>query len=90
MFSYIEISSSYSFTQMKSSYNFLINDERAVKQFAQSMIENSVEIFRIMHELQNQVRQHDVIILFLFIIFSSSIYIELNSQFLAMITQIVT
>ncbi len=74
---------------MKLSYNLLINDERAVKQFTQSVIENSVEIFRVMHELQNQVQQHDVIISFLFIVFSSSIYIKLNSQFLAMITQII-
>ena len=51
------------------------------------MIENSVEIFRVMQELQNQVQQHDVIISF--IIFSSSIYIKLNSQSLAMITQII-
>jgi len=42
-----------------------------------------------MQELQNQVRQHDVIISFSFIVFSSSIYIKLNSQFLAMISQIV-
>jgi len=54
-FSYIEISSSYSFTQMKSFQNLLIDDERAVEQFTQSMIENSFEIFRIMQELQNQV-----------------------------------
>ncbi len=74
---------------MKSSHNLLINDERAVKQFAQSVIENSVEIFRVMRELQNQVRQHDVIISSSFIIFSSSIYIELNSQSLAAITQII-
>jgi len=53
------------------------------------MIENSVEIFRAMQELQNQVRQHDVIISFSFIIFNSSIYIELNSQSFAMITQII-
>ncbi len=38
---------------MKSSYNLSIDDERAVKQFAQSVIENSVEIFRAMQELQN-------------------------------------
>ncbi len=74
---------------MKSSHNFLIDNERAVKQFTQSMIENSLEIFCIMQELQNQVWQHDVIILFLFIILSSSVYIELNSQFLAMIAQII-
>jgi len=54
------------------------------------VIENSVEIFRVMQELQNQVQQHDVIISFSFIIFSSSIYIRLNSQFLAMIAQIIT
>jgi len=53
------------------------------------MIENSVEIFRAMQELQNQVQQHDVIISFSFIIFSSSIYIKLNSQSLATITQII-
>jgi len=53
------------------------------------MIENSVEIFRAMQELQNQVQQHDVIISFSFIIFSSSIYIKLNSQSLAIITQII-
>ncbi len=40
---------------MKSSHNLLINDERIVKQFTQSMIENSVEIFCAMQELQNQV-----------------------------------
>ncbi len=74
---------------MKSSYNLSIDDERAVKQFAQSVIENSVEIFRAMQELQNQVRQHDVITSFSFIVLSSSIYIKLNSQFLMMIAQIV-
>ncbi len=90
MFSYVEISSNYSFVQIKLSHNLLIDDECAVKQFTQSMIENSVEIFRAMQELQNQVRQHDVITLFSFIIFSSSIYIKLNSQSLMMITQIIT
>jgi len=55
MFSYIEISFNYSFTQMKSSYNFLIDDECAVEQFIQSMIENLLEIFCVMQELQNQV-----------------------------------
>ncbi len=40
---------------MKSSHNFLINDEHAVKQFTQSMNENSVEIFHAMQKLQNQV-----------------------------------
>jgi len=70
---------------MKSSHNLLIDDERAVKQFTQSVIENSVEIFRAMQELQNQVQQHDVIISSLFIVFSSSVYIKLNSQFLATI-----
>jgi len=74
---------------MKSSHNLLIDDERAVEQFAQSVVENSVKTFRAMRELQNQVRQHDVIISFSFIVLSSSVYIELNSQFLAMITQIV-
>jgi len=67
----------------------LIDDERAVKQFTQSMIENSVEIFRAMQKLQNQVRQHDVITSSSFIIFSSSIYIKLNSQSLAIIAQII-
>ncbi len=52
------------------------------------MIENSVEIFRIMQELQNQVWQHNVITSSLFIILNSSIYIKLNSQSLAMIVQI--
>ncbi len=75
---------------MKSSHNFLIDDEHAAEQFTQSMIENSVEIFRAMQELQNQVWQHDVIISSSFIIFSSSVYIKLNSQFLAIITQIIT
>jgi len=75
---------------MKSSHNLLIDDERAVEQFAQSMIENSVKIFHAMQELQNQVQQHDVIILSLFIVFNSSIYIELNSQSLTMIAQIIT
>jgi len=40
---------------MKQSHCFLIDDKRAVKQFTQSMIENSVEIFHAMRELQNQV-----------------------------------
>jgi len=40
---------------MKSSYNFLIDDECAVEQFIQSMIENLLEIFCVMQELQNQV-----------------------------------
>jgi len=74
---------------MKLSHNLSIDNEHAVKQFAQSVIENSVEIFRAMRELQNQVRQHDVIISFSFIIFNSSVYIELNSQSLATIAQIV-
>ncbi len=74
---------------MKSLHNFLIDDEHVVKQFTQSMIENSVEIFHVMRKLQNQVRQHDVIISFSFIIFNSSIYIKLNSQSLAMIVQII-
>jgi len=74
---------------MKSSHNLSIDDEHAVKQFAQSVIENSVEIFRAMRELQNQVRQHDVITSFSFIILSSSIYIKLNFQSLATIVQIV-
>ncbi len=74
---------------MKSSFNFLINDERAVEQFTQSVIENSVKIFRVMRELQNQVQQHDVIILFSFIVLNSSVYIELNSQSFATIAQII-
>jgi len=41
---------------MKSLHNLSINDEHAVKQFAQSMIENSVEIFHAMQKLQNQVQ----------------------------------
>jgi len=53
------------------------------------MIENSVKIFHAMQELQNQVRQHNVITSFSFIILSSSIYIELNSQSFMMITQII-
>jgi len=74
---------------MKSLHNFSIDDECAVEQFAQSVIENSVEIFRAMRELQNQVQQHDVIISFSFIVLSSSVYIELNSQSLVMIAQII-
>jgi len=74
---------------MKQSHHFLINDKRVVEQFAQSMIKNSVEVFRAMRELQNQVQQHDIIISFSFIAFSSSVYQELNSQFLVMIAQIV-
>ncbi len=74
---------------MKQSHHLSINDKRAVEQFTQSMIENSVEVFRAMRKLQNQVQQHDVIILFSFIASSSSVYQELNSQFLAMIAQIV-
>jgi len=74
---------------MKSSHNLSIDDERAVEQFAQSVVENSVEAFRAMRELQNQVRQHDVVISFSFIVLSSSAYIELNSQSLATIAQII-
>ena len=74
---------------MKSLHNFSINDKHAVKQFTQSVIENSVEIFHVMQELKNQVQQHDVIILFSFIIFSSLIYIKLNSQSFIMIIQII-
>ncbi len=74
---------------MKSLHNLLIDDECVVKQFTQSVIENSVEIFRVMQKLQNQVQQHDVITSSLFIVFNSSIYIKLNSQFLAIITQII-
>ncbi len=74
---------------MKSLHNFSIDDECAVEQFAQSVIENSVEIFRAIRELQNQVQQHDVIISFSFIVLSSSVYIELNSQSLVMIAQII-
>ncbi len=74
---------------MKQSHRFLINDERTVEQFAQSMIENSVEVFHAMRELQNQVQQHDIITLFLFITSSSSVYQELNSQSLVMIAQII-
>jgi len=75
---------------MKQSHCFLIDNERAVEQFTQSMIKNSVEVFRVMRELQNQVRQHDVIISSSFIAFNSSVYQELNSQFLVMIAQIIT
>jgi len=75
---------------MKSSHNLSINDEHAVEQFTQSVVENSVETFCAMRELQNQVQQHDVITSFLFIVFSSSVYIELNSQSLVMIAQIIT
>ena len=88
-FSYIEISSSYLLAQIKQSHHFLIDDERAVEQFTQSMIENSVKVFCIMRELQNQVQQHDVIISFSFIASSSSVYQELNSQFLVIIAQII-
>jgi len=88
-FSYVEISSSYLLAQMKQSHRSSIDDKRAVEQFAQNVIENSVEIFRVMRELQNQVWQHDVIISFSFIVSSSSVYQELNSQSLAMITQII-
>ncbi len=42
-----------------------------------------------MKSLHNQVQQHNVIISFSFIILSSSVYIELNSQSLAMIAQII-
>ena len=70
---------------MKQSHCLLIDDEWAVEQFTQSMIENSVKIFHAMRELQNQVQQHDVIISSSFIVSSSSVYQKLNSQFLAMI-----
>jgi len=74
MFSYVEISSDYLLAQMKQSHHFLIDDERAVEQFAQSMIENSVEVFRAMRKLQNQVQQHDVVTSFSFIASSSLVY----------------
>jgi len=74
---------------MKSSHNLLIDDEHAVEQFTQSMIENSVKIFRVMQKLQNQVQQHDIIISSSFIILNSSVYIELNSQSFVMIVQII-
>jgi len=35
---------------MKLFHNFLINDEHAIEQFTQSMIDNSVKIFRIMQK----------------------------------------
>jgi hypothetical protein len=73
---------------MKLSNNLLINDELAVEQFAQSVIQNSVEVFCAMQELQNQVQQHDNVTSFF--TSSSSVYSELNSQFLATITQIIT
>jgi len=53
------------------------------------VIENSVEVFHAMRELQNQVQQHDIIISFSFIASNSSVYQELNSQFLATIAQII-
>jgi len=40
---------------MKQSHRLSIDDERAVEQFTQSVIENSVEVFCAMRELQNQV-----------------------------------
>jgi len=36
---------------MKQSHRFLIDNKHAVEQFAQSMIENSVEVFHAMREL---------------------------------------
>jgi hypothetical protein len=74
---------------MKLINHFSIDDELAVKQFAQSVIQNSVEVFCAMQELQNQVRQHDNVTSFSFFASSSSFYLKLNSQSLAMITQIV-
>ena len=41
---------------MKQSHHLSIDDECIVEQFAQSMIENLVEVFRAMRKLQNQVR----------------------------------
>jgi hypothetical protein len=73
---------------MKLLNNLLIDDELAVEQFAQSMIQNSVEVFCIMQELQNQVQQHDNITSFF--ASSSSVYSELNSQSLVTIVQIIT
>jgi len=78
---------SYSFAQMKLLNNLSINDELAVEQFTQSVIQNSVEVFHAMRKLQNQVQQHDNVILFF--ASSSSVYSELNFQFLVMITQII-
>jgi hypothetical protein len=40
---------------MKLVNHLSIDDEFAVEQFAQSVIQNSVEVFRAMQELQNQV-----------------------------------
>jgi len=68
--------------------NLSINNELAVEQFAQSVVQNSVEVFCAMQKLQNQVQQHDNITLFF--VSSSSVYSELNSQFLAIIAQIIT
>jgi len=79
---------SYSFTQIKFLNNLSINNELAVEQFAQSVVQNSVEVFCAMQKLQNQVQQHDNITLFF--VSSSSVYSELNSQFLAIIAQIIT
>jgi len=72
---------------MKLLNNLSINDELAVEQFTQSVIQNSVEVFHAMRKLQNQVQQHDNVILFF--ASSSSVYSELNFQFLVMITQII-
>jgi hypothetical protein len=40
---------------MKLINHFSINNELAAEQFAQSMIQNSVEVFCAMQKLQNQV-----------------------------------
>jgi hypothetical protein len=75
---------------MKFVNHFLIDNELAVEQFAQSMIQNSVEVFCAMQKLQNQVQQHNNITSFLFFAFNSSFYLKLNSQFLVITIQIIT
>jgi len=74
---------------MKQSSISSIEEELAAKQFAQSVVANSVEAMRAMRNLQNKVQQHDIITSSSFSTFSSSIITELNFLFLAMIAEIV-
>ncbi len=74
---------------MEPPHNPSTDDERAAEQFAQSVVENPVEAFRAMRELQNQVRQHDIATPSPSTVPSPPSYLGLDPQSLAAIAQIV-